>query len=396
LEIFNYSVAERGLLIGDISGTCIAPNWSHGFDRRNAMRVPAQASTAASARGTTDITTDTAPGGGRWRRASLLALATLGATWLVVRSQAAQAERDHPPTGQFIDVDGVRLHYLDQGEGPVLVLLHGNVVAADDFRTSGLLEQLALSYRVIAFDRPGFGYSERPRDTSWTPEAQARLLHRALQQLGAAEYLVLGHSWGTLVAVAMALQEPDRVRGLLLLSGYYYPSARLDVPLAALPAIPLLGDLLRYTLSPLFGRLTWPLTAKAMFSPREVPATFRRESPWMVLRPSQVRAIAAEAALMVPAVTQLQRRYAELRMPVLLMAGENDRVVSPESHTAQLHRALPDSELNLLPDVGHMMQHLAQQDIANAVGDLAARAGVAQAGPDGTFSRGAPERPPAH
>lgn len=108
--------------------------------------------------------------GCRWRTAGLWSLATLAASYLVVRNQTRRAERDNPPSGEFIDIDGVRLHYIEQGEGPVLVLLHGNVVMADDFRMSGLLERLAQSHRVIAFDRPGFGYSERPRDTTWTPE----------------------------------------------------------------------------------------------------------------------------------------------------------------------------------------------------------------------------------
>jgi pimeloyl-ACP methyl ester carboxylesterase len=326
---------------------------------------------------------------GRWRKAGLWSLATLAASYLVVRNRTRQAEREHPPTGQFLDIDDTRLHYIEQGEGPVLLLLHGNVVTADDFRTSGLMERLAQSYRVIAIDRPGFGYSDRPRAITWTPDAQAQLLHRAMERLGADEYLVAGHSWGTLVALAMALQQPDRVRGLLLLSGYYYPSLRPDVPLAAMPAIPLLGDVMRYTVSPLMGRLSWPLAAKGMFSPSPVPESFSRESPWMLLRPSQVRAIAAEAALMVPAAAELEQRYAELQMPVLLMAGRDDRVISAEGNSGRLHRALPQSELTLLPGVGHMMQHLAQDEIVDAIDDLAARAGMLPPamGLDGTLSR---------
>lgn len=312
----------------------------------------------------------------RWRTAAVVTLATLAASWLTVRNRAAKAERDNPPAGRFIEVEGVRLHYIEQGEGPVLLLLHGTVVTADDFRANGLMEQLSRSFRVIAIDRPGFGYSDRPRGTSWTPEAQARLMHLALRHLGADEYLVLAHSWGTLVAVHMALQAPDKVRGLLLLSGYYYPSARLDVPLAALPAIPVLGDLMRFTVSPLLGRLAWPLAAKGMFSPSEVTDTFRREDPWMLLRPGQVRATADEASLMVAAAAALERRYGELQMPLLLMAGKNDRVIDPESHSARLHKDVPHSELTLLPDAGHMVQHLAQDEIVAAVDDLAERAGM--------------------
>jgi hypothetical protein len=76
---------------------------------------------------------------------------------------ARRAERRHPPQGSFIEVDGVRLHYSDRGEGSPVVLIHGNAVTGDDWNTSGVAEQLLQTHRVIIFDRPGFGYSERPR-----------------------------------------------------------------------------------------------------------------------------------------------------------------------------------------------------------------------------------------
>jgi pimeloyl-ACP methyl ester carboxylesterase len=328
----------------------------------------------------------TTAAGRRWRPAGLLSLATLAAAYTLVRVQSARAERQHPPAGQFVEIDGVRLHYLEQGEGPVLVLLHGNMVMADDFRICGLIERLAASYRVIAFDRPGFGYSARPRAVSWTPDAQAHVLHQALRQLGAGDSLLLAHSWGTLVALAMALQQPERVRGLLLLSGYYYPGPRLDVPLAALPALPVVGDVMRHTVSPLLGRAAWPLTARGLFSPSPVPESFRREPPWMLLRPAQVRATAAEAALMVPGAAALEGRYGQLHLPVTLMAGEGDQVTDPQAQTVRLHRMLPDSELVLLPGHGHMLPHLAQDEIVDALQRVAARAGV-MTGLDGAAPR---------
>ena len=140
--------------------------------------------------------------------------------------RARKAEREHPPTGRFVTVDGVRLHYIEKGEGPPVVLLHGNVVTAEDFRTSGVLELLARRHRVIAFDRPGFGYSDRPHGSAWSARAQADLLRDALVVLGIKRPVVLGHSWGAAVALALALNHPDDVRGLVLLSGYYYPTLR--------------------------------------------------------------------------------------------------------------------------------------------------------------------------
>lgn len=96
------------------------------------------------------------------------AAALLGLSTLVNQSIARQAEHDHAPHGSFITVDGVRLHFIDTGgSDPVLVLLHGNGAMIDDMEISGLVRDASKSYRVIVFDRPGFGYSERPSDRIW-------------------------------------------------------------------------------------------------------------------------------------------------------------------------------------------------------------------------------------
>jgi pimeloyl-ACP methyl ester carboxylesterase len=87
------------------------------------------------------------------------------------------------------------------------------------------------TYRVIIFDRPGFGHSERPRGRVWTAAEQAELLHKALLQLGVERPVVVGHSWGTLVALALAVRHLADIAGLALLSGYYFWTLRPDVVL---------------------------------------------------------------------------------------------------------------------------------------------------------------------
>jgi alpha-beta hydrolase superfamily lysophospholipase len=119
-----------------------------------------------------------------WHPGLIAATVAAAATAAWVQVRARRAERMHPPAGKFIHVDGVRLHYVMRGEGPPVVLLHGNTVSLDDFEASGLMDRLALNHQVIAFDRPGFGHSTRPRDRLWTPRAQADLLRRALSGLG--------------------------------------------------------------------------------------------------------------------------------------------------------------------------------------------------------------------
>src|SRR6202140_2493612 len=189
------------------------------------------------------------------------AAATVGAlaiSALINRHLAKKAETDNPPAGQFLEVDGVRLHYVERGSGDALVLLHGNGSMIQDFESSGLIDLAAKDYRVIVFDRPGFGHSDRPRNVVWTPDAQAELIKHALARLGVSNAIVLGHSWGASVAVALALKYPGLVRGLVLASGYYYPTVRPDVVAMAAPSLPLIGDILSHTLSPLISRATWP------------------------------------------------------------------------------------------------------------------------------------------
>jgi pimeloyl-ACP methyl ester carboxylesterase len=308
-----------------------------------------------------------------WQAGALLAGLGLAASYLFVRARSRQAEAENPPRGRFVTVDGVRLHYIERGQGPTLVLIHGNGVLAQDFEASGLLDRAAEHYRVIVFDRPGFGYSQRPRSRVWTPQAQARLLHRALQEIGVDAAIVVGHSLGALIALSMGLDVPGFVRGLVLLSGYYYPSLRPDVALFAPPALPLIGDLMRYTVSPLTSRMLWRPLTKQMFAPRPVPESFRQLPVWMMLRPRQVRASAADSTLMV-------KRYAELTVPVAIVAGTQDRVVDPGHNAERLHERLQNlaggSELKLQPGVGHMTHYAHPEQVMEAIEDIAGRAGA--------------------
>lgn len=286
---------------------------------------------------------------------------------LVIRSRVRAAEAAHPPEGQFIEVDGVRLHYVVRGQGQPLVLLHGNLMMIQDLELAGLIDRSAERYQVIAFDRPGFGYSGRPRQRLWTPRAQASLLMKALRQLGVERPIVAGHSFGALVALCLALDFPRDIRSLVLLSGYYFPTPRIDAFLLSAPAFPVLGDLLRYTVSPWLFRLLWPGIVARLFSPAPVSPAFRSFPTWMALRPFQLRAVGADSALMIPAVAALQRRYPELRVPLVIMAGTDDRYVDTGWHSVRLHQQIAGSELTLVPGAGHMVHHTDLDEVMAAI-----------------------------
>ena len=286
--------------------------------------------------------------------------------------RAWQAERRNPPAGRFAEVDGVKLHFVESGDGPPLVMLHGLGSMVQDLMLSPLWALAAARYRVIAIDRPGHGHSTRPRRRIWGAQAQAELVHRMLARLGVERPILFGHSFGALVALALALAHPKALRGVVLASGYYFPTARLDLPLLAPPALPLIGDLLRHTVSPLIGRALWPAMLRLVFGPAPVPAYFERFPTWMALRPSQLRASAEDSALLIPSVLALRRRYGTLDAAPVVVAGAQDRYVDPERHSVRLAHAMPGSQLLLSPRAGHMVHHTDPRRVLQAI-ELAAR-----------------------
>src|SRR4051812_12154977 len=269
------------------------------------------------------------------------------------------AERKNPPIGSFVQCDGLSLHYIDRGDSraPCVVLLHGNGTMIQDLTISGLVDRLARHSRVVCIDRPGFGHSPRPRSTIWTPLAQAELLAIALNQLGVRDPVVFGHSWGTLVALALALRKDYPIRGLVLASGYYFPTARLDFWIMSGPAIPLFGDLLRYTIAPLVSGAILPTLLRKLFAPQAIPEAFRNEFPKsMMLRPKQLRAAAEESALLIPSTAKLRSQYPEVACPVHIFHGKRDEVIE-FAQSERLHSEMPQSSLDLIPGAGHMVTY---------------------------------------
>jgi pimeloyl-ACP methyl ester carboxylesterase len=285
---------------------------------------------------------------------------------------SALAERNNPPIGMFMACDGVRLHYIDRGDpaAPCAVLFHGNGSMIQDFIISGLVDRLAHENRVVCFDRPGFGYSQRPRSRIWTATAQAALFVKALEQLGVRNPVIMGHSWGALVAVAIELRNDYPVRGLVLASGYYFPTWRWDVWFMSGPAIPLFGDLLRYTVAPIISWAILPGAFRKIFAPCPVPVNFKNAFPRsLTLRPKQLRAAAEESAFLVPTAAQFQIHYPSIRCAVRIFHGTGDKVIEPEQ-ARRLHRVLSNSVVHLV-DAGHMVPHADVSALTNAAAGIA-------------------------
>src|SRR6056297_93645 len=145
-----------------------------------------------------------------WAAALLAATGALLAACVGATPSEGEIERDNPPRGKFVQVEGLRVHYVAMGpeDGPGAVLIHGATGNLNDM-TFDLAPRLAeRGMRVVAFDRPGLGYTERPETQGWKPAVQARILREAADRLGLTRPVVAGHSWGAAVALAWAASAP--------------------------------------------------------------------------------------------------------------------------------------------------------------------------------------------
>jgi pimeloyl-ACP methyl ester carboxylesterase len=182
-----------------------------------------------------------------------------------------------------------------------------------------------------------------------------------------------------MVALAWALQAPQEVAGLVLASGYYYPSRRLDVALATPGAAPLLGDVLNHTVSPPLTQMTLPAILRRMFAPRRVPDRFNDMFPKaLISRPKQIRAMSQEGAIMIPAAAALQRHYGGLSCPSVVMTSYADRVVDPEDQSVRLAHELNHAELRAVPGAGHMVHHAVPLEVVESVNRVASSGGQLQ------------------
>jgi pimeloyl-ACP methyl ester carboxylesterase len=128
------------------------------------------------------------------------------------------------------------------------------------------------------------------------------------------------------------------------------------------------------TVSPLMGRLTTPTVVHKLFAPSAVPKRFAAFPLEMALRPVQLRSTSADTALMVPAAASLSRRYEQLKLPITIVAGEGDKIVDCQAQSERLHQLLPQSRLVRIPHAGHMIHHIALDEVLLALKDVAAKA----------------------
>ena len=275
----------------------------------------------------------------------------------------AQSERSQS-TSRFVTVDGTRLHFLIKGEGRPVVLVHGNPGSGQDW--TRVFGPLAALHRVIAFDRPGHGRSDRPKHINAPVEVQARLLHDALKQLHVEHPIVVGHSWGGALALVYAINYPREVAGVVLVAPAAYESQ--DVSLVTeLPAVPIIGDAVNFVLTPLLAATFVRSELKKAFSPDPVPKNYLRSVLAEWTRPKKIKAYSVDEVSLNDSLKQFSPRYPEITIPVSILAGDSDLIVSEKENAERLHQALPKSHLIVLRKTGHQIPFTRAQAVLDEI-----------------------------
>jgi pimeloyl-ACP methyl ester carboxylesterase len=268
---------------------------------------------------------------------------------------------------------GPVLAYAEVGAGPQIVLIHGALTALEDMSLA-FFDRLCGGHRVIAFDRPGFGRSERRRFLDAGMFAQAERLWEALDTLGVHQPVLVGHSFGASVALAMGLLRPDQAAGVVAVAPLVFPEPRLEHVIFAPRAAPVAGDLAGLSCAAADKRLLSMLW-KAMFLPQDIPNRFLSSFPFGLAGDTASSIRVGEDAL--AAVTDLARLVFGWRAcptPVRVFGGDRDLVVHNGLHGRMLAALAPNGAFMDLPGLGHMAHHFAADQIAQTASALAGAA----------------------
>jgi len=307
----------------------------------------------------------------------LLAVFTAVTLWRGdVRGRAAEAES--PPEGVFVTVEGLRIHAVQQGSGPDLVLLHG---ASGNLRdlTFHLLPELAKRYRVTAIDRPGLGHSDPLPEGEAGLAAQARVLSLAAEALGVRRPVLVGHSFGGSVALAWAVTRPPGTAPVALVT-------------IAGPSLPWPGDLdpwYRANRWTLVRAVTVPLVAAyvprafvessvaAVFAPQAMPEGYLAYfGPMLATRRERLAQNLGQVIALRDQLVAMEPDYPQMTLPFELVHGDADTIVPLTVHSAPLAARLPNAHLTVIEGAGHMPHHARQDVVIAAIDRAAARAGL--------------------
>jgi len=263
-------------------------------------------------------------------------------------------ESEYPFASNFLDLGGVRYHYLDEGTGEMLLFVHGNPTWS--FAWRNLIKDLSTDYRCVAVDHIGCGFSDKPQDYSYTLDQHVANLVRLIETLDLTRVTLIAHDWGGAIGMGAATRNPERFSRFVLMNTAAYRSTQIPLRIAAC-RIPLFGTLAVRGLNAFaraaiymavtnHRRMTRAVRAGYLapygnWADRIATLRFVEDIPLKKQHPSYGTLKEIEEGL-----TQF-REY-----PVLFPWGERDWCFTPE-FLEEFLNFFPDAETLRIPDAGH-------------------------------------------
>ncbi len=305
---------------------------------------------------------------------AIVAVAVLAGCATGNTSTGSIAER-YPPTGDFVEVNGTRLHYeLTGPEGaPTVLVLHG---ASGNLHEPKLaLDDVLADYRVLWIDRPGLGWSERPRGGDWHPGREAALITDMMTALEIDQAHVIGHSWGGAIATRLLMDHPERITSGVLVA----PALRANVGDAAfynhVTGWPVIGTLMTRVVVPNVGPGSLQGGTESAFAPVEPPEGYVEDVRLpLILRPGPWRANAHDMARVNESLAEQEGRYDTIAQPVIVIAAEGDTVLLTDRHSVPFVDTAQNAELRMIDGEGHNLHHAHSDAVAAALAEVMARA----------------------
>src|ERR1700730_10641259 len=294
---------------------------------------------------------------------------------LFAANTARKVEAAVPPCGQFIEIDGQRLHYVDTGgTAPAMVMIHGLGGTRWNY-TYALVGKLSGEFRVIAVDRPGSGYSARPDDAPAKLTAQAATLAKFIRALGLKQPLLVGHSLGGALSLAIALDHPDCAGALALIAPLTQVQDDVPEPFHGLVVnSPVMRKIIAWTLAIPMSIRNAPKLLKIVFGPDAVPADYpTRGGGLLGLRPKSFCNTSSDLVAVNDDLPGMMKRYGGLSIPLGMLFAKGDRILDYRRQGEAMNPQCPALDLVLMDEHGHMLPVTAPDRTADLIRAVAAR-----------------------
>jgi pimeloyl-ACP methyl ester carboxylesterase len=295
------------------------------------------------------------------------------------RATARKAEAAVPPDGQFIEIDGNRLHYVDKGSGPPIVMVHGLGGQMRNFARP-LVDDLARDHRVILVDRPGSGWSRRAAGSPASLWQQAETIAGLIRALDLGPVTLVGHSLGGALALALASDHPDCVVSLALIAPLSQDQTEIPDPFKGLEIrSPLVRRLVAETIAVPIAVATADKAMRVIFGPEPVPEDFPVMGGALLAgRPGAFYETSSDLVALEHQLPRLVERYKSLRVPVSILYGAGDQLLPPALHGEVTAGQIAGARLEIVPG-GHMLPFTQPELTARWLREAMAAAGTPRA-----------------